>query len=115
MRSKTIATTAVVVLTNVAGNLLLGMGMKSPAGLLSPFVFAGVALLILWTLSRMTLLSWADLSYVLPVTAAGYPLSAFAGKVFLGEQITPERWIGTALIVAGTLLVGFTAPGSKPR
>ena len=35
----------------------------------NPWVLVGIALLILWTLSRMALLSWADLSYVLPVTS----------------------------------------------
>ncbi|MFN7933797.1 MAG: hypothetical protein U0R19_10740 [Bryobacteraceae bacterium] len=110
---KTAVFTAVVVLSNVVGNLCLGLGMKSPAGVLSPWVFAGVALLIVWTLTRMTLLSWADLSFVLPVTALGYPLSAFAGRWFLGETITAERWVGTVLIVAGTVLVGLTSPSTK--
>jgi uncharacterized membrane protein len=58
----------------------------------------------------MTLLSWADLSFVLPVTALGYPLSTWMGRLFLGEQITAERWIGTGLIVTGTVLVGLTSP-----
>ena len=112
---KTALVTAVVVCTNVIGNLCLSLGMKSPAGILSPWVFAGITLLIVWTLSRMTLLSWADLSFVLPVTALGYPLTAWMGRIFLGEQITPERWIGTGLIVTGTVLVGFTSPTSKDR
>lgn len=107
---KTAITTLVVVSSNVIGNLFLSFGMKSGAGMLSPWVFAGVALLILWTLSRMTLLSWADLSFVLPVTAIGYPLSAVVGQWFLAEVITPQRWAGTALIVAGTVLVGLTTP-----
>ena len=98
----------VVILSNVAGNLLLSLGLKSPAGAWSPLVFAGVALLILWTLSRMTLMSWADLSYILPVTAIGYVLSAMAGKVFLSEQISLLRWCGTLLIVTGIVLVGRT-------
>jgi uncharacterized membrane protein len=110
---KTAVVTAVVVCTNVIGNLFLSLGMKSPAGMLSPWVFAGVALLIIWTLSRMTLLSWADLSFVLPITALGYPLTAWMGRLFLGEQITTERWIGTGLIVTGTILVGLTAPASS--
>jgi uncharacterized membrane protein len=110
---KTAIVTSVVVVSNVAGNLCLSLGMKSSTGMLSPWVFAGVALLILWTLSRMTLLTWADLSFVLPVTALGYPLSAFAGRWFLGETITAERWAGTVLIVAGTVLVGLTAPSTK--
>ena len=69
--------TAFVVVSNVAGNLLLSMGMK---GANAAFAVIGVALLILWTLSRMTLMSWADLSYILPVTAVGYILTALAGK-----------------------------------
>ena len=47
-------------------------------------------LLILWLLSRMTLLSWADLSYVLPVTSIGYVLVALAGELFLHEAISRE-------------------------
>lgn len=110
---KTVVVTAVVVLSNAAGNLLLSLGMKSPAGVLSPWVAGGIGLLIFWTLTRMALLSWADLSFVLPVTAVGYPLSAFAGYLFLNEQITPQRWAGTALIVAGAVLVGLTAPAGE--
>jgi uncharacterized membrane protein len=108
MSAKARLLTLVVILSNVAGNLLLSLGLKSPAGALSPLVFLGVGLLILWTLSRMTLMSWADLSYILPLTAIGYVLSAFAGKLFLAEQISMLRWSGTVLIVAGILLVGRT-------
>ena len=100
--------TLIVILSNVAGNLLLSLGLKSPAGVLSPLVALGVSLLILWTLSRMTLMSWADLSYILPVTAIGYVLSALAGKIFLAEHISLLRWGGTLLIVAGIALVGRT-------
>jgi uncharacterized membrane protein len=112
LRWKTALFTAIVVCTNVIGNLCLSLGMKSPAGILSPWVVAGVALLIIWTLTRMTLLSWADLSFVLPVTALGYPLTAWMGRLFLNEQITTERWIGTGLIVTGTILVGLTSPAA---
>ena len=108
MTSKARLLTAVVVISNVAGNLFLSLGLKSPAGVLSPMVFLGVSLLIVWTLSRMTLLSWADLSYILPITAIGYVLSAVAGKVFLNEQISVMRWSGTLLIMAGIVLVGRT-------
>ena len=34
----------------------------------------------------MALLSWADLSYVLPVTAIGYVLVALVGRVFLQSR-----------------------------
>jgi uncharacterized membrane protein len=64
-------------------------------------------------LTRMTLLSWADLSFVLPVTAIGYALSALAGKLFLNEIVTPVRWVGIGLIVAGAALVAATTPPSE--
>ena len=119
MRWRTGTASAVVVLSNVVGNFCLGWGVKHAvldstwsfvAVLLSPWVILGIALLILWALSRMALLSWADLSYVLPVTAIGYPLTALMGRLFLNEQISAARWMGTLLIFAGFALVGFTGP-----
>ena len=110
-----------MVLSNALGNLFLTLGLKRWGGelALSPFAYMraifhplvalGVVLLVLWLLSRMTLLSWADLSYVLPVTAVGYVVSALFGHWFLEEQITMQRWAGTLLIVAGIALVGRTA------
>ncbi|MBV9611248.1 MAG: hypothetical protein JO091_02195 [Acidobacteriaceae bacterium] len=74
----------------------------------NPFVALGIALLILWLLTRMALLSWADLSFVLPMTGIGYILTAFLGKFFLNETITAGHWFGTVLIAAGTALVGST-------
>lgn len=126
IHSKTRLFTAIVVLSNVAGNSALTKGMQqlgdlgnSPlaliAALFHPWVALGVALLIVWTLSHMALLSWADLSYVLPVTAVGYVLTAFAGRFFLGEDISPARWTGIALITFGVALVGRTPPSSSGR
>jgi len=98
----------------------LAWGMKhasvrvglAPSGylrdMLNPFVAVGIALLILWLLTRMALLSWADLSFVLPVTAFGYFLAAVLGKVFLQEEVTASKWLGTCLIFVGIALVGST-------
>jgi uncharacterized membrane protein len=117
--------TVVVVLSNVLGNLALSFGMKASAvantptlighvkSVFSPMVLTGVTLLILWLLSRMTLMGWADLTYVLPVTSIGYVLSTLAGKFFLAEQISGKRWAGTLLIFAGALVVSFTSPRSR--
>jgi uncharacterized membrane protein len=121
--TKTRVFTAIVVLSNVAGNSALTKGMQqlgdlgnSPlaliAALFHPWVALGVALLIVWTLSHMALLSWADLSYVLPVTAIGYVLTAFSGRFFLGEHISLTRWTGIVLITIGVTLVGRTPPSS---
>lgn len=117
---------AIVVLTNVTGNFALSWGIKHGAAMdgsawgfvrviFDPWVFAGILLLSGWVLSRMALLSWADLSYVIPVTSIGFVLNAVMGAVFLGETITPLRWTGTLCIVGGTVLVGLTAPRTEDR
>jgi uncharacterized membrane protein len=123
VKAKTRLFTAIVVLTNVAGNSALTKGMQqigdpgnSPLALIGalfhPWVAIGVALLIAWTLSHMALLSWADLSYVLPVTSIAYVCTALAGKWLLGEMISAKRWAGIVLITAGVTLVGIASPPS---
>jgi uncharacterized membrane protein len=121
---KTKALTAFVILTNVLGNFAMSWGMKHQPNTLSdspfvyiktifsPWVLLGTTLLVLWLLSRMTLLSWADLSYVLPVTSIGYVITAILGKYFFGEQITWQRWLGTGAIMIGMILVGLTRPNT---
>ncbi len=120
---KTAVAASVVVLTNVLGNFSLSIGMRQSAvptagalleRVFSPFVLLGIALLMLWLLTRLTLLSWADLSFVLPVTSVGYVLTALMGKFFLAEQLSWQRWLGTLLIVAGTALVAATHPRTTP-
>jgi len=71
-----------------------------------------ICLLILWMLSKMFFLSWADLSFVLPVTAFGYVLTTVFSHLFLGEHITTARWAGTFLIATGSVLVGLGTPQS---
>jgi uncharacterized membrane protein len=122
LQLKTRIFTAIVVISNVLGNASLSWGMRrmsrlltvSPAtyieALFNPWVALGVTLLIIWLLSHMALLSWADLSYVLPVTSVGYVLVALVGRVFLQETISPARWAGIVLIMLGVALVGRTAP-----
>jgi drug/metabolite transporter (DMT)-like permease len=120
LRIKTWICALVVVLSNVFGNFFMKRGMPpqlvSPLEyitvLFRPWVTVGVGLLILWMLSRMALLSWADLSYVLPVTSIGYVLVAVVGRVLLNEQISTQRWAGIVLIVAGVALVSW---GSVPQ
>ena len=120
LRIKTWICATVVVLSNVFGNFFLKKGMPSELPtpwsyitvLFHPWVALGVVLLILWMMSRMTLLSWADLSYVLPVTAIGYVLVALVGHVLLDEQIPVKRWAGIVLIMAG---VGLVSLGTPPR
>ncbi len=128
MNSKSAVRTYSVLLLFIAlkavGNLSLAWGMKHlPAAganplsyvraMLDPFVAIGVISLIVALLTRMVLLSLADLSFVLPVTAIGYVIAAFLGKVVLHEVVTSRRWLGTGLIFIGAALVSSTGEKSK--
>lgn len=120
MKPATLLLTAAVVVLNVLGNFALGWGMKhAPAGagpilsLLQPFVILGIVMLIAWTLLRIRLLGLADLSFVLPVTAVGYVLSAVMGAAFLHEHVSLQRWSGTLLIFAGAALTGLTPSATR--
>lgn len=123
LRWKTRLFLTLVIICQPLGNLALTVGMKhrvlqSPwdylSAIFSPYVALGIVLLIVWLLSRMALLSWADLSYVLPLTAVGYIFTAAIGRFVLHEQISLSRWSGTLLIVAGTALVGMTDSQTSP-
>ncbi len=122
LRWKTRVFAIIVILSNALGNFALAYGMRGRTTesvldylrvIFTPWVALGIALLILWMLSRMALMSWADLSYVLPVTSLGYVANAVMGRLFLNEIITPARWAGTLLIVAGTMMVGVGSPHEK--
>ena len=121
MRWKTWIFTVVVILSNAFGNLFLDKGVHGGGfpvfglELNLLWLIPGIALLILWMLSRMTLLGWADLSYVLPVTALGYVLSTVLGVLVLGESVSGKRWAGTVLIVLGTGLVAREGQPEQPR
>jgi drug/metabolite transporter (DMT)-like permease len=102
------------------GDTCLSRGMTSlppislahPLSLISavftPWIAAGIALLIGFFASYLTALSWADLTYVLPATAFGNVIVALLSKYWLHEPISLERWAGIVLITVG---VGFVAHG----
>jgi drug/metabolite transporter (DMT)-like permease len=102
------------------GNLCLAWGTKhlpetlaaDPLvylrSMLDPAIALGIVMLILALLVRLALLSVADLSFVLPMTAVGYVLAALLGRFFLHEVVSPQRWLAVALIFAGTALVSAT-------
>ena len=102
------------------GNLSLALGTRRLpqalsyhpldylASMLDPFVAAGVVMLVLALLTRLALLSRADLSFILPMTAVGYVFAAVLGRVFLHEEVTALRWVAIFLIFGGAALVGST-------
>jgi drug/metabolite transporter (DMT)-like permease len=126
---KTAVVLSICILANSLGNLFLTIGMRQMAGAVpsgeswlghtaghvvsNPWMIAGVFLLIVFLSSYLTALSWADLSFVLPATAPAYILSAVLAQRYLNESISPLRWAGTALIIAGTCLVARSGSHGK--
>ena len=125
LRIKTLVMVLAMVLCANAGDLMLKRGMTqigvvqlTASGLAQAFrltvtngtIWIGILFLTGFMLSYMTVLSWADYSYVMPAGAFGYALLTFLAVVFLHESVSPRRWVGVVLICAGVMLVGQTRP-----
>ena len=67
-------------------------------------VLAGVAVNFGQFLSWLIVLSWAELSWALPMNAMEYLVVAVLGWKLLGERIEPRRCGGIGLVSAGVLL-----------
>lgn len=133
MQLKTVVLLALMVVMGPVGDILISKGMKQvgeirstqPMELLNaigravrnPFLVTGVGCLAVYFLSFTTVLTWADVSQVVPISALGFLLTTFLAQRALGEHVTPQRWLGTLLIVAGVVLVarGGRAAGSHPN
>ncbi len=123
-RTKTHLMVVGMVLFSSVGNILLSMGMKeigqvslaSPALLVTAFlrtvtsgmVWLGIACLLLYFVSYLLVLTWADYSYVMPASAVGYPIVTFLGFAILSEAVSLTVWTGVVLICAGVMLVERT-------
>jgi drug/metabolite transporter (DMT)-like permease len=119
---KTALVSLVVIATNVIANYALNRGLAqigvveswSPLPYIksfsNPWVAVGVFFMAAWLTSRLSLLSWADLTYVLPVTSFSYVLTAVVGAVYVKEQVSDLHWAGISLITVGILLVVLTYP-----
>jgi bacterial/archaeal transporter family protein len=116
----------VAVIALAVGETLLSRGMKqvgrgggswleqTMAVARNTWVGVGLLLLILHVGLYMLALQGADLSFVLPLTAASYPLAALLAKFYLREDVGIARWAGTLLITAGVAIValGDSTPDS---
>jgi uncharacterized membrane protein len=125
LRIKTLIMVLAMVICANVGDLMLKRGMSqvgavqvSLAGVSHAFrltmqngaIWIGIFFLLGFMLSYMTVLSWADYSYVMPAGAFGYALLTLLAVLFLHESVSQRRWIGVVLICVGVLLVGQTKP-----
>lgn len=111
----------VVVLAGTAGEVAVTRAMKQigevrhfhPWALLAVlgralrvrWMWLGLSLLALAFFSLLALLSWENVSFVVPLTALSYVVGALMAKLFLGEEVDQIRWMGVLLVVVGVVLV----------
>jgi len=112
---------AIVVLAGTGGDIAVTRAMKrigevknfAPRALLgvlrrvlqSGWMWLGIALMALAFFALLALLSWAEVSFVVPATAANYIVGALGAKFLLKERVSKVRWVGMLLVATGVALV----------
>jgi drug/metabolite transporter (DMT)-like permease len=112
---------AIIVFVGTGGELAVTRAMKdigevhdfSPRNLVRVLVRAfsagwmwfGVLFMAIAFFALLAMLSWENVSFVIPVTALSYVAGALGGKFLLGERVTPMRWLGVLLVCLGVALV----------
>jgi len=112
---------AVVILANAAGEIAITHAMKqvgevvnfTPLALLRVlrsairirWMWVGIFLMTLQLFFMLMLLSWENVSFVIPATALSYVVGALGAKFLLGEKVSGVRWIGVSLVSIGVALV----------
>lgn len=123
---KTYCMILVMVIANPLGNVLLGKGMKhagpldlsTPGHVLhtgftifaSPNIWMGIASLLAFFAASTLVLSWADYSFVQPISALGYAVTALLSYFVLNERVSFLRCLGIAIICVGVFAVSGTNP-----
>ncbi len=73
-----------------------------------------VLFLAVFFFTWLALLSRADLSLVLPMTALTYLFNGIAAGPVLGEKVSRQRWIALWVITVGVVLVSLSSGGHSP-
>jgi len=113
-----------IVVAGTGGELCVSRAMKGigevhdfhPKSILSfilqslrlPWMWLGIALMSLGFFSLLAILSFQEVSFVVPVSALSYAAGAFGAKAFLGERISQNRWIGIAIVCLGVTIVWWS-------
>jgi len=117
------ATIAIVVLSSTAGDVLSAMAMQKigdfgelrrrlgvraviVAVLRSPKFLLAVVFMAISFFTLEVALSWADVSLVVPASAAcTFLTNAFAARIFLYEKVDKRRWIAAMFVAGGVALL----------
>jgi drug/metabolite transporter (DMT)-like permease len=70
-------------------------------------VAAAVALMAVSFFAFLSLLSMADLSFAVPATAVIFVVETLVARLVLGERVSARRWLGTALVTCGVVLIAL--------
>ena len=121
MTTKTALFIAIIVIAGQMGDLSLSVGMKTVGEVKSftplnvfrflsravrvKWLWIGIGLMAIAFFSLLALLSWANVSLVVPATAASYAVGAMGAQFLLGEHVNRRRWIGVIIVCIGVALV----------
>ena len=92
---------------NEIGGFELGEGTwKQFVAILGEWRFwLGIPPLVGVVLISLDLWSNEDLSQVVPLYSLSYVAIALIGRLFLDEEVTPQRWVGIGAVLAGVFLI----------
>jgi drug/metabolite transporter (DMT)-like permease len=100
-------------MTQVTGHGHTPLDLKDPAGTFRRIatnvsVWSGLLLFVASAAVWLIVLSRASLSYAYPFVSLTYALILLFDRFILGESVSPLRWAGVALIIAGIVAVSRT-------
>ena len=71
-------------------------------------VLLGLLLETIFFIQLQYLLGQRDVSFVWPLTAVSFVMTALAAKFFLHEHVDAARWTGVVLIILGAGFIGYS-------
>ena len=114
---------AVIVLGTSAGDVLITRGMKEigeidtvhPVALMrvvgkvlrNRSFLISIFFMALSFFCFLAVLSWDDLSFIIPATSLEYVVSTLGAKFILKERISSLRWAGTVFVCLGVALISL--------
>jgi drug/metabolite transporter (DMT)-like permease len=84
------------------------LAMYFGEALANPYVILGTALNALFYFLMLAVLSWADVTVALPLTAIEYGFAAMLAITILHEVVPPLRWAGIALVIVGVVMISLS-------
>jgi drug/metabolite transporter (DMT)-like permease len=117
---KTLLLVVLATFSTTVGEVLLAKGMREVGDVsqlhwtqmwrmllmfTNPKVVLGVLCMAAFFFSYAASLSWAELSLVLPTTAFSIVFATTIASFWLGEHVSPLRWLGVLIILGGIMII----------